>query len=262
LHGGICKEGGAVLKSFNDRYFVLESSPTSSTLTYYLKKTGNDSDGTDFGPPYGLNERGQIDLKGGAFTRSMQYSTMASAYRKQKYLLDLKSCPEGEEWSQAFRAHIEYANQQESEGPTVAIPIPTDTERATGRSSVSTPTREQQQQQQQQSEGAGAALSSSDTVYIDDASCAYQYIYLYERWQPLVEWGNSYPGHLLPTDKGKYSNRSCTAYSQAMNKVVPPLPENWFPLTEFRPDFEVRAEGIHACMYAFVYFVIIFSSIV
>jgi hypothetical protein len=122
MRGWIHKEGGAVLRSFRARYFVLESTATSTSLTYYLRKTGMDSDGTDVGPPYGLNERGRLDLRGGLVTRAMQYSTVASAYGKKKYTLDLKSCPEADEWIEAFRTHIDFANHHES--PTVAIPIP------------------------------------------------------------------------------------------------------------------------------------------
>lgn len=31
-------------------------------------------------------------------------------------------------------------------------------------------------------------------------------VYEYERWQPLFDWGNSYPGHLLPIDPGRWSS--------------------------------------------------------
>jgi hypothetical protein len=30
-------------------------------------------------------------------------------------------------------------------------------------------------------------------------------VYEFERYSPFLKWGNSYPGHLLPTDKGRCS---------------------------------------------------------
>lgn len=31
-----------------------------------------------------------------------------------------------------------------------------------------------------------------------------EFIYEYERWQPFVQWGQSSPGHMLPSDPGMY----------------------------------------------------------
>lgn len=42
----------------------------------------------------------------------------------------------------------------------------------------------------------------------------YQYIYEYERYHPELGWGNSSPGHLLPSDRGKYSNEGATVFSR------------------------------------------------
>ena len=117
MRGWISKEGGAVRKSFNNRYFVLESTATSSTITYYLKKataaTATDdertSEAADVCPPYGLHERGKIDLKGGTFTQGTAHSSVTSANGKQKYVLDLKSCSQGEAWVAALTEHVAYA---------------------------------------------------------------------------------------------------------------------------------------------------------
>ena len=114
MRGWISKEGGAVRRSFSNRYFVLMSTATSTTLTYYLKKAGDDSEGAAGGPPFGLSERGSIDLKGGVFTQGTAHSTVASASGKQRYVLDLKSCSEGERWVQALHEHIDYACHQQT----------------------------------------------------------------------------------------------------------------------------------------------------
>ena len=261
MRGWISKEGGAVIRSFNDRYFVLESTDTASTLTYYLKKAMGDesrSEDEDIGPPYGLNERGKINLKGGVMTRSMQHTTVASAYRKQKYVLDLKTCPEGHAWIGALHEHLAFANRHDhhdlpphqqqmfsapsSPVPAVATAITSD-DHDHDVSHSHNHSKPQSHASPSSSHLPSSPLSPSssepDTVLIN-ISTAYQYIFLYERWQPLLEWGNSYPGHLLPTDKGKYSNRAATAFSQTINSVIlPPLPKDWFPLTEFVSDFEV-----------------------
>jgi hypothetical protein len=32
-------------------------------------------------------------------------------------------------------------------------------------------------------------------------------VFEYQRYQPIVNWGSDYPGHLLPTDPGRYVMR-------------------------------------------------------
>lgn len=109
LQGWISKEGGAVRRSFSGRYFVLTSSPVSSVLVYYLKK-----------PPVGeevggkVNERGRINLSGSIFSQGTAHSTVASRQNKKRFILDLKSCSEGEKWANALTEHIAYANNQQS----------------------------------------------------------------------------------------------------------------------------------------------------
>ena len=114
IRGWISKEGGAVRRSFNNRYFVLVSTATSTTLTYYLKKAPNDKNGKEVGPPYGIKKRGELDLRGGVFTQGTTHSTVTGGNGKKKYILDLKSCSEGDEWVQALQKHIDYANHQQS----------------------------------------------------------------------------------------------------------------------------------------------------
>ena len=38
---------------------------------------------------------------------------------------------------------------------------------------------------------------------IDAVTREEQHAFEYQRWQPIVEWGSEYPGHLLPTDLGR-----------------------------------------------------------
>jgi hypothetical protein len=44
--------------------------------------------------------------------------------------------------------------------------------------------------------------SSQDTKSMGDITRHMDRVYEYERWQPFVLWGNSFPGHMLPTDPG------------------------------------------------------------
>lgn len=52
-------------------------------------------------------------------------------------------------------------------------------------------------------------------------------VYQYERWQPAVEWGSSFPGHFLPTDPGKWSSADGKRWSHDMDAVCPSLPDGW-----------------------------------
>lgn len=76
-------------------------------------------------------------------------------------------------------------------------------------------------------------------------------VFEYQRWQPAVLWGSSRPGHLFPTDPGKWSNNTGLRFGDTMNEVAVPIPQsfqvtkNWFVLaTEkdqdgwtYGPDF-------------------------
>jgi hypothetical protein len=68
-------------------------------------------------------------------------------------------------------------------------------------------------------------------------------VYEYQRWQPIVYWGASRPGHLLPSDPGKWSNDTGLRFGDAINEVAPPIPasfvitKNWYVLaTEHDQD--------------------------
>ncbi|GBG70050.1 hypothetical protein CBR_g4878 [Chara braunii] len=46
-----------------------------------------------------------------------------------------------------------------------------------------------------------------------------------QRYSLLGGWGSKWPGHLLPTDPGRFSNRDNSRYSQTMLQI--PLPRGW-----------------------------------
>ncbi|GMI43806.1 hypothetical protein TrCOL_g12223 [Triparma columacea] len=52
-------------------------------------------------------------------------------------------------------------------------------------------------------------------------------VFEYERWTPTARWGSSYPGHLLPTDPGSWSDSTCSNFGMDMTSIAPPLPEGW-----------------------------------
>ncbi|KAE9346712.1 hypothetical protein PF008_g8153 [Phytophthora fragariae] len=53
-------------------------------------------------------------------------------------------------------------------------------------------------------------------------------IYEHQRYSYLsFSWGSSYPGHLLPTDRHRWSGLHGSPSSQTLSKVEPQLPVNW-----------------------------------
>lgn len=58
-------------------------------------------------------------------------------------------------------------------------------------------------------------------------------VYEYERYSPFLKWGNSYPGHLLPTDKGRFSNDTGTLFKMSIDDVAPEIPAEWEVLSDF-----------------------------
>jgi hypothetical protein len=65
-------------------------------------------------------------------------------------------------------------------------------------------------------------------------------VYEYERWQFVLGWGNSYPGHLLPLDPGRWSNVFGSQFEMDLTKIVAPLPDGWSSINEF----EVQATSV------------------
>ncbi|GMH82973.1 hypothetical protein TL16_g09441 [Triparma laevis f. inornata] len=57
------------------------------------------------------------------------------------------------------------------------------------------------------------------------ASEQHELVYEYERWTPTGGWGKKYPGNLLPTDPGCWSDEKGGKWSMDMSEVALPIPE-------------------------------------
>jgi hypothetical protein len=65
------------------------------------------------------------------------------------------------------------------------------------------------------------ARDFSGEIAVDD-------LYEHERYSYLTfSWGSSFPGHLLPTDRRRWSNLHGTPSSQKREDIEPQLPVNW-----------------------------------
>ncbi|GMH62802.1 hypothetical protein TrST_g12876 [Triparma strigata] len=62
------------------------------------------------------------------------------------------------------------------------------------------------------------------------ASEQHETVYEYERWTPTGGWGKKYPGHLLPSDPGCWSDGSFEKWSMTMEEVELPIPEGMHSL--------------------------------
>ena len=100
---GNMKKSGGKLQSFNERYFVLESTTSNgSFLIYYLKYTDS--------PPYGTNERDRMNLKHCQMIISPEGHVVLTSRKGKTYVLDLNDHPDKDKWIQALKDHIAYAN--------------------------------------------------------------------------------------------------------------------------------------------------------
>lgn len=102
---GNMKKSGGKLQSFNDRYFVLESTAEGSFLIYYLKYTDS--------PPFGTNERDRMNLKHCQMDISSEGHVILTSRRGKTYVLDLQDHPDQEKWIQSLQDHINYASHSE-----------------------------------------------------------------------------------------------------------------------------------------------------
>lgn len=55
--------------------------------------------------------------------------------------------------------------------------------------------------------------------------------YEFERFEPIVGWGHDSPGHLLPTDPGRYCSGDGKQWSLKFDDVVPQLPPGFMERT-------------------------------
>ena len=79
-------------------------------------------------------------------------------------------------------------------------------------------------------------LASSAISQDNNEGPVIEEIFENERLQPFVGWGSKYPGHLLPTDRKKWSDRTGKVSSMTFGKVVPPLPKGWRWVSEWTID--------------------------
>ena len=69
--------------------------------------------------------------------------------------------------------------------------------------------------------------------------------YEFQRYEPIVGWGHDSPGHLLPTDPGRYCSGDGKKWSLKFDDVVPVLPDGYIevsPWSVFRGE-EADSEG-------------------
>lgn len=93
---------------------------------------------------------------------------------------------------------------------------------------------------------------SKDVPFVKDATRRQDRVYEYERWQPFVLWGNTYPGHMLPSDPGRFvscrkhghvvkyifrfSDMNGTVFSRKIKDVATILPVGWHVIKAFEPE--------------------------
>jgi hypothetical protein len=58
-------------------------------------------------------------------------------------------------------------------------------------------------------------------------------LYEYQRWKPTMGWGNTYPGHLLSTDPGRWGTIAADEFAGELSDVEPPIPPNWLLVTNW-----------------------------
>ena len=101
---------------------------------------------------------------------------------------------------------------------------------------------------------AAAALAASDTADRDwalsdlalspeVAAAAYvEEVFENSRYMPLQGWGSSYPGHLLPTDRRRWSRFDASICSDALRDIVW-LPAGWAWVAVWRKDMRGAEHG-------------------
>mmetsp|Transcript_5398 Transcript_5398/g.9742 ORF Transcript_5398/g.9742 Transcript_5398/m.9742 type:complete len:994 (-) Transcript_5398:50-3031(-) len=112
-----------------------------------------------------------------------------------------------------------------------------------------------------------AQLISNSTISDsgEESGLVIEEVFENQRYQPFRGWGSSWPGHLLPTDCGKWSDRiglpKVGTKSQMFELVAPALPPNWVWLeTEWQIDFADKKEA-RVDKDGFYYGVMAFSSL-
>lgn len=97
------------MKNWKNRFFVLEA----GIMTYYESSTDK--------PPYGVRKKGEIRL--GGTTAKVEKNNITISYEGDAttreglatLTLEIRYPTERDEWLQAIRAHIAYANTQQQQ---------------------------------------------------------------------------------------------------------------------------------------------------
>ena len=105
--GYMDKLGGSILKNWKNRYFVLNSTERTCKLTYYEKSKDT--------PPFGVNEKGILDLKGRLLDIRGGYLVLVGSGRekgeKKIFKMSCKEPALKSQWVDALNAHIAYSEQ-------------------------------------------------------------------------------------------------------------------------------------------------------
>ncbi|CAM6102066.1 unnamed protein product [Calypogeia fissa] len=77
----------------------------------------------------------------------------------------------------------------------------------------------------------------------DEPDVALEEVFENQRFQPLGGWGSKWPGHLMPTDPGRWSSRDLSSSSQDF--IDTPLPPGWVWTSDWALDkaSHVDADG-------------------
>jgi hypothetical protein len=79
----------------------------------------------------------------------------------------------------------------------------------------------------------GKAVGEADVTVqlftVDEASAFQEHIvYEFQRWQPIIEWGSTpTPGHLLPTDPGRWCSSDGSKFAKELEEAAPAIPVGW-----------------------------------
>ena len=104
--GYIMKSGGSIITNWKNRYFVLLSTKTSSQLIYYVSPSEV--------PPYGIDEKGRLNMKGRIVDARGEYVTLKAGMRIDKhdeFKMHIKDPKLRQLWIEKLNEHIQYAEE-------------------------------------------------------------------------------------------------------------------------------------------------------
>jgi len=104
--GYIMKSGGSIITNWKNRYFVLLSTKTSSQLIYYVSPSEV--------PPYGIDEKGRLNMKGRIVDARGEYVTLKQGMRIDKhdeFKMHIKDPKLRQLWIEKLNEHIQYAEE-------------------------------------------------------------------------------------------------------------------------------------------------------